>query len=132
MAVDPILASSLIAKEEIGLFEERTWKRLRVGTGCAAVDDALDGGFVYGRDGIYNISGATGSQGAETVSVFLSFCFPCLWDSAIGGAVEGEERWKVVVVRVIPFTLRYVYDGIDADCFGVDITATSDHTSFGL
>ncbi|THZ22307.1 hypothetical protein D6C91_04074 [Aureobasidium pullulans] len=88
MAVKPILASGLIAKEEIGLFEERARKRLRVGTGCAAVDDALDGGFVYGRDGIYNISGATGSQGAETVSVFLSFCFPCLWDSAIGGAIS--------------------------------------------
>ncbi|KEQ84751.1 hypothetical protein M438DRAFT_354781 [Aureobasidium pullulans EXF-150] len=71
MAVKPILASSLIAKEEIGLFEERARKRLRVGTGCAAVDDALDGGFVYGRDGIYNISGATGSQGAETISLQL-------------------------------------------------------------
>ncbi|TIA09451.1 hypothetical protein D6C80_08617 [Aureobasidium pullulans] len=88
MAVKPTLASSLIAKEEIGLFEEKARKRLRVGTGCIVVDDALDGGFVYGRDGIYNISGATGSQGAETVSVFLSFCFPCLWDLAIGGAIS--------------------------------------------
>ncbi|THW80013.1 hypothetical protein D6D19_00749 [Aureobasidium pullulans] len=71
MAVKPILASGLIAKEEIGLFEERARKRLRVGTGCAAVDDALNGGFVYGRDGIYSISGATGSQGAETISLQL-------------------------------------------------------------
>ncbi|THX14339.1 hypothetical protein D6D13_03139 [Aureobasidium pullulans] len=71
MAVKPTLASSLIAKEEIGLFEKRARKRLRVGTGCAAVDDASDGGFVYGRDGIYNISGATGSQGAETISLQL-------------------------------------------------------------
>ncbi|KAI5245432.1 hypothetical protein E4T43_03161 [Aureobasidium subglaciale] len=71
MAVEPVLASSLIALEEIGLYEERARQRLRVGSGCAAVDDALSGGVVYGQDGIYNISGATGDQAAETISLHL-------------------------------------------------------------
>ncbi|KAI5275429.1 hypothetical protein E4T47_01513 [Aureobasidium subglaciale] len=71
MAVEPVLASSLIALEEIGLYEERARQRLRVGSGCAAVDDALSGGVVYGQDGIYNISGATGDQAAETISLRL-------------------------------------------------------------
>ncbi|KAI5202180.1 hypothetical protein AUEXF2481DRAFT_7756 [Aureobasidium subglaciale EXF-2481] len=71
MAVKPVLASSLIALEEIGLYEERARERLRVGSGCAAVDDALSGGVVYGQDGIYNISGATGDQAAETISLHL-------------------------------------------------------------
>jgi len=71
MAAKPVLASDLIAKDSIGLFEERARKRPRVGTQCcASVDDALSGGLVYGQDGIYNISGATGSRAAETVSEF--------------------------------------------------------------
>ncbi|KAG9671598.1 hypothetical protein KCU95_g17132, partial [Aureobasidium melanogenum] len=70
MAVKPVLASDLIAKDSIGLFEERARKRLRVGTGCcASIDDALSGGLVYGQDGIYNISGATGSRAAETITL---------------------------------------------------------------
>lgn len=72
MAAKPVLASDLITKDSIGLFEERARKRLRVGTGCcASIDDALSGGLVYGQDGIYNISGATGSRAAETVCLFL-------------------------------------------------------------
>lgn len=72
MAAKPVLASDLIAKDSIGLFEERARKRPRVGTGCcASVDAALSGGLVYGQDGIYNISGATGSRAAETVSFVL-------------------------------------------------------------
>lgn len=72
MAVKPVLASDLIAQDSIGLFEERARKRLRVGTQCcASVDDALSGGLVYGQDGIYNISGATGSRAAESVCLFL-------------------------------------------------------------
>lgn len=76
MAVKPVLASDLITQDSIGLFEERARERLRVGTGCcASIDDALSGGLVYGQDGIYNISGATGSRAAETVSLFLSKMF---------------------------------------------------------
>jgi hypothetical protein len=72
MAAKPVLASDLITKDLIGLFEERARKRLRVGTGCcASIDDALSGGLVYGQDGIYNISGTTGSRAAETVCLFL-------------------------------------------------------------
>ncbi|KAI4753668.1 hypothetical protein E4T52_14208 [Aureobasidium sp. EXF-3400] len=70
MAAKPVLASDLITKDSIGLFEERARKRPRVGTGCcASVDDALSGGLVYGQDGIYNISGATGSRATETISL---------------------------------------------------------------
>ncbi|KAH0018747.1 hypothetical protein KCU78_g7043, partial [Aureobasidium melanogenum] len=70
MAAKPVLASDLITKDSIGLFEERARKRLRVGTGCcASIDDALSGGLVYGQDGIYNISGATGSRAAETITL---------------------------------------------------------------
>ncbi|KAG9632404.1 hypothetical protein KCU64_g16262, partial [Aureobasidium melanogenum] len=70
MAVKPVLASGLITKDSIGLFEETARKRLRVGTGyCASIDDALSGGLVYGQDGIYNISGATGSRAAETITL---------------------------------------------------------------
>jgi hypothetical protein len=73
MAAKPVLASDLITKDSIGLFEERARKRMRVGTGCSvSVDDALSGGLVYGQDGIYNISGATGSRAAETVCLFDS------------------------------------------------------------
>ncbi|KAI5203061.1 hypothetical protein E4T39_04329 [Aureobasidium subglaciale] len=71
MAVKPVLASSLITAEEIGHFEERARIRLRVGSGCGAVNDALDGGVVYGQDGVYNISGATEDQAAETISLHL-------------------------------------------------------------
>lgn len=72
MAAKPVLASDLIAKDSIGLFEKTARKRLRAGTGsCASVDDALNGGLVYGQDGVYNISGATGSRAAETVCSFL-------------------------------------------------------------
>lgn len=72
IAARHFLASELITKDSIGLFEERARKRARVGTGCcASVDDALSGGLVYGQDGIYSISGATGSRAAETVSGFL-------------------------------------------------------------
>ncbi|KAH0384443.1 hypothetical protein KCU92_g4405, partial [Aureobasidium melanogenum] len=70
MAAKPVLASDLITKDLIGLFEERARKRLRVGTGCcASIDDALSGGLVYGQDGIYNISGTTGSRAAETITL---------------------------------------------------------------
>ncbi|KAH0285231.1 hypothetical protein M436DRAFT_39847 [Aureobasidium namibiae CBS 147.97] len=70
MAAKPVLASDLITTDSIGLFEERARKRPRVGTQCcASVDDALSGGLVYGQDGIYNISGATGSRAAETISL---------------------------------------------------------------
>ena len=79
MAAKPVLASDLIAKDSIGLFEERARKRARVGTRCcASVDDALSGGLVYGQDGIYNISGAEGTRAAETVSDLLSDCFTCI------------------------------------------------------
>jgi hypothetical protein len=67
-AAKPILASDLITKDSIGLFEEDANRRARVGTGCCvSVDEALSGGLVYGGDGIYNISGAMGSRAAETV-----------------------------------------------------------------
>lgn len=76
MAVKQVLASDLITEDSIGLFEERARRRLRAGTGCcASVDDALDGGLVYGQDGIYNISGATGSRAAESVCPFLMHLF---------------------------------------------------------
>lgn len=69
-----MLASDLIARDSIGLFEETARKRPRVGIQCcASVDDALSGGLVYGQDGIYNISGATGSRAAETVSGILKY-----------------------------------------------------------
>jgi hypothetical protein len=70
MAAKPILASDLIAKDSIGLFEANAQVRARVGTGSSSVsvDEALSGGLVYGEDGIYNISGAMGSRAAETVS----------------------------------------------------------------
>lgn len=72
MAVKPVLASGLITQDSIGLFGERARKRLRVGTGCcASIDDAMSGGLVYGQDGIYNISGATGTRAAETVCSLL-------------------------------------------------------------
>ncbi|KAI4724198.1 hypothetical protein E4T49_08068 [Aureobasidium sp. EXF-10728] len=70
MAAKAVLASDLITQDSIGLFEETAKQRLRVGTqSCASVDDALSGGLVYGHDGIYNISGATGSRAAETISL---------------------------------------------------------------
>ncbi|KAG9947421.1 hypothetical protein KCU85_g5792, partial [Aureobasidium melanogenum] len=70
MAVKPVLASGLITQDSIGLFGERARKRLRVGTGCcASIDDAMSGGLVYGQDGIYNISGATGTRAAETITL---------------------------------------------------------------
>ncbi|KAK6002722.1 hypothetical protein QM012_001472 [Aureobasidium pullulans] len=71
MAVNAVLAFDLITKDSIGLFEEEVKKRQRVGTGCCASvdDDALSGGLVYGQDGIYNISGATGSRAAETIAL---------------------------------------------------------------
>jgi len=107
MAVKPILASSLIAKEDIGLFQEKARKRLRCGIECAAVDDALNGGCVYGQDGIYNISGATGSQAAETVRFSLLLFF----------SIYDLQRWNMwlktrravwfMMARVTPFTSRY-------------------------
>ncbi|KAH0265609.1 hypothetical protein KCU91_g11331, partial [Aureobasidium melanogenum] len=70
MAVKPVLASGLITQDSIGLLGERAKVRLRVGTGCcASIDDALSGGLVYGQDGIYNISGATGTRAAETITL---------------------------------------------------------------
>ncbi|KAI4720009.1 hypothetical protein E4T48_03830 [Aureobasidium sp. EXF-10727] len=70
MAAKAVLASDLITQDSIGLFEETAKQRLRVGTqSCASVDGALSGGLVYGHDGIYNISGATGSRAAETISL---------------------------------------------------------------
>lgn len=51
-----ILASGLVPRQEMGLFEERARIMFYSDAGCAAVRYAPDGGFVYGRLGWFAAS----------------------------------------------------------------------------
>ncbi|KAG9674051.1 hypothetical protein KCU99_g3743, partial [Aureobasidium melanogenum] len=97
MAAKPVLASDLITKDSIGLFEERARKRLRVGTGCcASIDDALSGGLVYGQDGIYNISGATGSRAAETITLQVLITHLLTSNTHTATLIDGSGNFDVL------------------------------------
>jgi hypothetical protein len=81
-AATATLASTLICSHEIGIVTASTTstrrKRERIGTGNVSVDEALDGGVVYGSEGVYNVCGCVGGGvgGVEAVSFLLILFFP--------------------------------------------------------
>ena len=69
-AARPRLASAIF--DEFNNRNHHPAKRQKVGTGCAALDGALDGGFHYGSRGLSCISGDTGT-GKTLVSHSIIF-----------------------------------------------------------
>lgn len=58
---EPILASTLYSVLSDNLADGRHYKRRKIGTGCAAIDDALGGGLTYGDGGVCCMSGEAGT-----------------------------------------------------------------------
>jgi hypothetical protein len=93
LPVNAMLASSLFASLDSDQesaadlpISSRTKKRKRTGTGCVAIDGALDGGIVHGKGGMCCISGERGVGKTKVGELLIHSQFAVCRFTGIGGA----------------------------------------------